>query len=74
MQSFQDLHTVDLEDFKYSEVRIIGLQLVDPNSEEYKDAGRAFKVANDMKFFQIMHDVELLLQHNKGTVICMKSH
>jgi len=38
-----DLHTVNLEDFRYSEVRIIGLQLVDPNSEEYQDAGRAFK-------------------------------
>ena len=47
MQLLQDLHTVDLEDFKYSEVRIFGLQLVDPNSEEYQDAGRAFKVANN---------------------------
>ena len=55
MQLLQDLHTVDLEDFKYSEVRIIGLQLVDPNSEEYQDAGRTFKVSSNRQ-----------LQYTKG--------
>ena len=41
---FQDLHLVDLEEFKYGGTNITSFRLVDPNNPEVKEVVRSWSV------------------------------